>query len=161
MKTEKTKLPVGRPGPLVRMTRGPLSLLDELRDELDRFWDVPRFAQGDGEKTTWWPRMDVFERKGNLVVKTDLPGLEKNDVEVLIEEGDLVLRGERKEEAEVKEEDVYRWERSYGSFYRRLPLNFEVKSEAVKASFKDGVLEVTLPLPKEPKTEKVQKVAVN
>ena len=164
MKLEKSTLPVGRPGPLARMTRGRVSLLDELRDELDRFWELPRFTHGEGDKTTWSPRMDVFERKGELVVKADLPGLEKKDVEVLIEEGDLVLRGERKEETEVEEENVYRWERRYGSFFRRLPLNFEVEAEKVEASFKDGVLEVTLPLPKEgtrAKSEKVRKIAVN
>jgi HSP20 family protein len=87
--------------------------------------------------------------------------MKKEDVEVAIEEGDLILRGERKEETEVEEENVYRWERSYGSFFRRLPLTFEVKPEAVNANFKDGVLEVTLPLPKEEKKPKAQKIAVH
>lgn len=59
--------------------------------------------------------MDVFEKKGNLVTRADLPGMKKEDVEVAIEEGDLILRGERKEETEVEEENVYRWERSYAS----------------------------------------------
>jgi HSP20 family protein len=161
MRIEKTTLPVERPGPLARMMGAPFSLLDELRSELDRFWEVPRFTRGDGEKLTWWPKMDVFRRKGELVVRADLPGMKKENVEVAIEEGDLILRGERKEETEVEEGDVYRWERQYGSFFRRLPLTFEVEPEAVQASFKDGVLEVTLPLPKEEKRAKLQKIAVH
>ncbi|HLE83262.1 MAG TPA: Hsp20/alpha crystallin family protein [Thermoanaerobaculia bacterium] len=161
MRIERTTLPVERPGPLARMMGGPFSLLEELRSELDRFWEFPRFTRGDGEKLTWWPKMDVFRRKGELVVRADLPGMKKENVEVAIEEGDLILRGERKEEAEVEEGDVYRWERQYGSFFRRLPLTFEVEPEAVQASFKDGVLEVTLPLPKEEKRAKLQKIAVH
>lgn len=161
MRIEKTTLPVERPGPLARMMGSPFSLLEELRSELDRFWEIPRFARVEGEKLTWWPKMDVFRRKGQLVVKADLPGLRKEDVEVAIEEGNLILRGARKEETEVEEGDVYRWERQYGSFFRRLPLTFEVEPEAVQASFKDGVLEVTLPLPKEEKRAKLQKIAVH
>lgn len=160
MKAEKSMLPVERPGPLSRMMGAPFSLLDELRHELDRFWDWPHLVRGDGEKPTWWPKMDVFERKGQLVVRADLPGMKKEDVEVAIEEGDLILRGERKEETEVEEETVYRWERNYGSFYRRLPLTFEAKPEEVNATFKDGVLEVTLPLPKKEKP-KARKIAVH
>lgn len=162
MKPEKPTLPVERPGALTRMMGTPFSLLDELRHELDRFWDWPRTARGDGEtKLTWWPKMDVFEKKGQLVVRADLPGMKKEDVEVAIEEGDLVLRGERKEETEVEEESFYRAERTWGKFFRRLPLTFEVDPAAVKASFKEGVLEVTLPLPKEEKKPKAQKIAVN
>jgi HSP20 family protein len=161
MRIERTTLPVERPGPLARMMGAPFSLLDELRSELDRFWEFPRFTRGDGEKLTWWPKMDVFRKEGQLVVRADLPGMKKEDVEVAIEEGDLILRGERKEETEIEEGDVYRWERQYGSFFRRLPLTFEVEPEAVQASFKDGVLEVTVPLPKEEKRAKLQKIAVH
>jgi HSP20 family protein len=162
MKPERTTLPVERPSPLSRMMGTPFSILDELRNELDRFWEWPRTARGEGEtKLTWWPKMDVFEKKGQLVVKADLPGMKKDDVEVAIEEGDLVLRGERKEETEVQEESYYRSERTWGKFFRRLPLTFEVDPAAVKASFREGVLEVTLPLPKEEKKPKAQKIAVN
>ena len=133
-----------------------------LRAELDRFWEWPRLARGDGEKElAWWPKMDVFEKKGQLVLKADLPGMKKEDVEVVVEEGDLVLRGERKEEMEVEEEDLYRAERTWGRFFRRLPLDFEIDPAAVKASFKDGVLEVTLPMPKKAKKAKAQKIAVH
>lgn len=162
MKPERSMLPVERPGPLSRMMGTSFSLLDELRNELDRFWERPRLAFGEGEtKLTWWPRLDVFEKKGNLVVKADLPGMTKENVEVAVEEGDLVLRGERKEETEIEEESYFRSERTWGSFFRRIPLTFAVDPATVKASFKDGVLEVTLPLPKEAKKPKAQKIAIN
>lgn len=162
MRPVKSMFPMERPGPLSRMMGTPLSLLDELRDELDRVWDRPRFARGDGDwERTWWPKMDVFEKEGSLVLKADLPGMTKDDVEVAIEEGDLLLRGERKEEKEVEEESFYRAERTWGKFFRRVPLAFEVDPAAVKASFKDGVLEVTVPLPKEVKKPKTQKIAVH
>lgn len=162
MRLRKSTLPVERPGALARMTGTPFALLDELRDELDRFWEWPRRLRAEGEKLTWWPRMDVFEKKSQLVIRADLPGLTKEDVEVVMEEGSLILRGERKEETEIDEENVYRWERSYGTFYRRLPLTLDVKPEDVEATFKDGVLEVTLPLPKEAtQVAKTQKITVH
>lgn len=162
MKSERSMLPVERPGPLSRMMGTSFSLLDELRNELDRFWERPRLALAEGEtKLTWWPRLDVFEKKGNLVVKADLPGMTKENVEVVVEEGDLVLRGERKEETEIEEERYFRSERTWGSFFRRIPLTFEVDPATVVASFKDGVLEVTLPLPKEAKKAKAQKIAIH
>lgn len=162
MRSERSMLPVERPGTLSRMMGSSFSLLDELRNELDRFWERPRltFAEGEG-KLSWWPRLDVFERKGRLVVKADLPGMVKENVEVAVEEGDLVLRGERKEETEVEEESFFRSERTWGKFFRRVPLTFEVDPAAVEASFKDGVLEVSLPLPKEAKKPKAQKIAIH
>jgi HSP20 family protein len=83
------------------------------------------------------------------VVKAEVPEVKKEDIDVALEGGDLVIRGERKAEQEVKEEDYYRMERSYGSFYRRIPLGFEVKSEQVQAKYTDGVLEVSIPKPAE------------
>ena len=91
--------------------------------------------------------MDIFEKDGALTVKAELPGVKKEDVAITLEGSDLIVRGERKAESEVREEDYYRMERSYGGFYRRLPLPFEVEAGQVKASFTDGVLEVTIPKP--------------
>lgn len=101
----------------------------------------------------WTPRVDVFEKNGDLVVKAELPGAKKEDIEVTLDQGDLVIRGERKAESEVKEEDYYHMERSYGSFYRRLPLPFETTAEQIQATYSGGVLEVHIPKPRtEPKT---------
>jgi HSP20 family protein len=144
----------------------PLDVFEELETEMARFWQqpwlpmprmltrVPRFQER--LAMAWRPTVDIFEKNGHLVVKAELPGVKKEDVSVTLDQGDLVISGERKVESEVKEEHVYRMERSYGSFYRRLPLPEEVLPEQIEATFKDGVLEVRFPKPKgQPKAQKI------
>jgi HSP20 family protein len=101
------------------------------------------------------PRVDVYEKEGYLVVKAELPGMKKEEIEVELEEGDLVIKGERKAEQEA----FYRMERFYGRFYRRIPLPAEVKPEEIKATYKEGILEVHIPVPKADKLE-VKKVKI-
>jgi HSP20 family protein len=103
------------------------------------------------ETTAWAPEIDVFERDNRLVTKVDLPGLKKEDVKVEVTDGHLTISGERKSETEEKKDNVYRRERSYGSFSRTVPLPEGAKLEDVKAVFAEGVLEVSVPLP--PKAE--------
>jgi HSP20 family protein len=110
------------------------------------------------EGTKWFPEIDVFERENRLVTKIDLPGMKKEDVKVEVTDGHLAISGERKTEAEEKKDRFYRCEREYGSFYRAVPLPEGVKLEDVKATFADGVLEVSIPLPAkaEPAVRKVE-----
>jgi HSP20 family protein len=96
-------------------------------------------------ETTWAPRVDVFEKNGEVVVKAELPGVKKEDVKVSIQDDDLLIEGERQAEKEVKEQDYYRVERAYGAFYRRLPMPAGVPADKVKVSFTDGVLEIRIP----------------
>lgn len=129
----------------------PLVMFDDLRTEFESFFERPwgmlnRFR---AEKPAWAPKIDVFEKGHKLFVRADLPGMKKEDVLVTLEGGDLVLKGERKEEKEIKEENFYRAERMLGTFYRRLPLNFTADPETIEAKFSDGVLEVCMPVPKE------------
>lgn len=131
------------------------SLLRQMTSELDRMLDAPVWpslawpvlgaARVNG--AAWSPGIDVFEKDNRLITKVDLPGLKKDDVKVELMDGNLVISGERKTEAEEKKDDFYRCEREYGSFYRAVPLPDGVKADDVKASFADGVLEVSLPLP--------------
>jgi HSP20 family protein len=95
----------------------------------------------------WTPQIDVFERDHQLVTKIDLPGLKKDDVKVEVTDGYLAISGERKSESEEKHDNVYRCERTFGSFYRAVPLPEGVRLEDVKATFNNGVLEVTVPIP--------------
>jgi HSP20 family protein len=92
------------------------------------------------------PALDVFTKDADMIVHLELPGVEpEKDVHVVIEDGDLVIRGERRQEEEVKGEDYYRMETSYGTFERRIPLPEGIDPETVKAEYADGVLIVTVP----------------
>ncbi|HSR52317.1 MAG TPA: Hsp20/alpha crystallin family protein [Acidobacteriota bacterium] len=126
------------------------------------FWGALPWSAGSLRfpRDTWVPRMDAFEKDGMLHVKTDLPGLEKDDIEVAIQNGDLVIRGERKAEEKVEKEDYYCLERSSGNFFRRLALPFEVDVKDIDAKFKDGTLEVMIPVP-EMKEPEAQKIAIH
>ena len=144
----------------------PGSLLEEVQSDLARLLEVEPFGMWPLGRSIRRmpsfpvanvPRVDVFERGDNLIVKAELPGVSKNDVDLSIEDGDLVLKAERREEREVKEENWYRMERSYGSLYRRLPLPEGVSRDQIKADLSDGVLEVSIPKPaaKQPATQKI------
>jgi HSP20 family protein len=101
------------------------------------------------------PSLDVYEEKDSVVVKAELPGMKKEDVEVNLAGEILTIKGEKKEDKEVKEDNYYRRERSYGSFLRSVGLPCEVKSDEIKASFKDGVLEIRMPKTEASKTKSV------
>jgi HSP20 family protein len=98
----------------------------------------------------------VHDSKDNLVVRADLPGLKKEDIEVSIQDGILVIRGEKKEEAERKGNGAVRTERFYGSFHRAVSLPAAVDDAKVKASYKNGVLELTLPKKEEAKPKQIK-----
>jgi HSP20 family protein len=99
------------------------------------------------EYVSWVPEIEVLQKNGEFIVRADLPGLKKENVKVEITEGVLTLSGERKEEKEEKHEGYYRSERSYGGFYRQIPLPEGTKTDTAKAEFNDGVLEVTMQAP--------------
>ena len=100
-------------------------------------------------QSVWSPQVEMVRRGDKLVVRADLPGLAKDDVKVEIEDGILAISGERREENEEERDDFYRTERTYGRFYRALPLPEGVDENQCDASFRDGVLEVTLAAPKQ------------
>jgi HSP20 family protein len=147
-----------KPGTLVPGSAGrdAFGLLRQMTSELDRVFDDwpsfrwPSFERASAEPMVWSPRIDVFERDNRLVTKVDLPGVKKEDVSVEVTDGHLALSGERKRETEEKKDNFYRTEREYGSFYRAVPLPEGVRLEEVKATFADGVLEVSMPLPARP-----------
>ncbi len=105
----------------------------------------------------WAPPVDIYETDQNLVLKAELPGVDPNTVEVRVEDNSLYLRGERKFEKEVKEENYHRIERAYGSFSRSFTLPGSIDSSKVTAEYKDGVLSLTIPKREEakPKTFKI------
>jgi HSP20 family protein len=133
--------------------RDPFAVLDAFGPSLR--WPSLEMA----EARAWSPTIEVFEKDNRLVTKVDLPGLKKEDVKVEVTDGHLSISGERKREVEEKKKNVYRSEREYGSFYRAVPLPEGVKLEDVKATFADGVLEVSVPLPTR-SDAKVRKVEI-
>lgn len=100
------------------------------------------------EHVDWVPKIDVLRHNGELSIRADLPGMKKEDVKVELTDEALTLSGERKEEKEETREGFYRSERSYGSFYRFIPLPEGVKTDTATAEFHDGVLEVKMQAPK-------------
>ena len=106
--------------------------------------------------TTWAPAVDVYETEDELVIKADLPEVAEKDIDVQVENNMLTIRGERKFEQNVKEDNYLRVERSYGSFSRSFTLPNTVNSEAIQANYKDGVLKVVLPKRAESKPKQVK-----
>ena len=104
----------------------------------------------------WTPAVDIYENNDSVVVKAELPGVEKDQISVEVKDGILSLRGERRFEKEVKEESYHRIERSYGSFQRSFSLPVSVDQEKVTAHFRNGVLEVTLPKKEQAKPKQIQ-----
>ena len=127
--------------------------------EFDRlFREAFSPVSGEGEATrTWAPPVDIYENGDNLVLKAELPGINPDDVEIRVEDNTLYLKGDRKFEKEVKEQNYHRVERTYGTFTRTFSLPNSVDSDKVAANYKDGVLTLTMPKKEEakPKTIKV------
>lgn len=106
---------------------------------------------------TWAPSVDVYETEDSLVIDAEVPGIDPKDIEVLLEDGVLTLKGERKLEKEVQEENYQRIERAYGAFQRSIRLPSEVDEDSVSAGYDNGVLKITVPKvePKKPKSVKI------
>jgi HSP20 family protein len=123
-----------------------------LQDELDRLFETPMQA--------WAPALDVHEDKDQFTVNLELPGLKREDINVHLEDGTLVISGERKVETVAEGTEVHRRERYYGKFSRALTLPTAVAADKVKAAYRDGILTVTLPKAEEAKPKQID-VSVN
>ena len=136
--------------------------LSDLRDEIDRLFESPlsELTRTSQLLSGWTPALDVYENKDNFVVKAELPGMKKEDIEVSLHDGSLSISGERKTESKHEEGEVYRAERFFGRFQRTVTLPTTVAADKVQASYKDGVLTITLPKTEEAKPKKID-VSVN
>lgn len=140
---------------------GPFELMDRMTDEMDRAFDrvfgelgwprrswLPRNlgspATGEG---LWAPRIEAFQKGDRFIVRAELPGLKKDDIQVELTDEALTVRGERREEHEEEREGYFHSEREYGRFQRTIPLPEGVIGESAQASFKDGVLEISMQAP--------------
>ena len=134
----------------------PAREVDSLQSEVNRVFDA-FFGNGSGgHARRWVPAMDLVETDEQLVLRADLPGLSRDDVEIEVKDGALTVSGERKAETEERSEGFYRVERSFGRFSRSMTVPDGVDAAAIAASFADGVLEVRIPKPEQRKPHRVE-----
>jgi HSP20 family protein len=131
--------------------------LSTLRDEIDRLFAVPfaELANASHLLSGWTPALDVHEDKDNIIVKAELPGMKKEDINISLHDGSLSISGERRSEEKHENAEVYRSERYVGRFQRTVGLPTPVATDKVKAQYKDGVLTVTLPKTEEAKPKQI------
>ena len=133
--------------------RGPATF----QDQVNRlFGNVLERSAEDSNLTSWAPAVDIYETEHELVVKADLPEVDPKDLDIRVENNILTIRGERKFEKKVNEENYLRVERVYGSFSRSFSLANTVNSEAIKADYQNGVLTLTVPKREEAKPKQIK-----
>jgi len=137
----------------------PWNELVSLRERMNRVFDDSLFRSDRRDDLmamgTWSPAVDMFEKDDQVVIKAELPGLEKKDISLDLTNGVLTLKGERKHENEVKEENYYRREMSCGKFIRSFSLPGDVDADKIKAEFQNGLLTVEVPKPEEHKPKQI------
>jgi HSP20 family protein len=131
----------------------PFTEFGDLHTRLDRLFED---VVASGERRDWTAAVDVIKKDDKLVVRADMPGLKPEDIKIKVEDDILTVSGEHEESEEEKDENFVRRERRYGSFSRSMALPSGVDADKIDASFKDGVLEVTVPLPKQSEAKAVE-----
>ena len=135
----------------------PFRNLSNLQEQVNRLFESSFHGRTDESAlTTWAPSVDIYETENELVLKADLPEVAEKDIDIHVENNMLTVRGERKFEQKVKEENYLRVERAYGSFSRSFSLPNTVDSDAIKADYKNGVLTVVMPKRAESKPKQVK-----
>jgi HSP20 family protein len=127
-----------------------------LQDQVSPLFNDVFERQGESSLTAWAPAVDIYETEHELVVKGDLPDIDPKDLDIRVENNILTIRGERKFEKKVNEENYLRVERAYGSFARSFSLANTVNSEAIKADYQNGVLTLTIPKKEEAKPKQIK-----
>jgi HSP20 family protein len=114
-------------------------------------------ARAEGNFGNWLPPVEILEKDENLVMRAEIPGMSEKDIDLTVENGVMTLRGEKKREKELENDNVHRAERYYGSFVRTFALPTTVDTDKIRAAYKDGVLEVLLP---KAETAKAKRIAI-
>ena len=144
--------------PTLSQRRNPWSDLLSLQEEMNRLFEtsmgLPQPSSG-LLGTDFVPAVDILRDKENIIVRADIPGLTKDDLDITMLNNRLIIRGEKKREEKHDEQNSHRLERFYGSFERVVDLPAPVNAEAIKASFKDGVLEIQAPIREEAKPRQI------
>ena len=135
-----------------------LNRLSNLRDELDTLFEMPFWSNFGGQSqlfSGWSPALDLYQNNDNVVVRVELPGMRKEDIEISLQDGMLTISGERKSEKHEQSAGYERIERTAGSFKRRFALPDTAQTESIKARFINGVLEVSIPKQAQPAATRV------
>jgi len=135
----------------------PFKDLEELQERVNRVFQ-DHFGRGHAGERTWAPIVDIYEDENNIVLRAELPGMRKEDINIEVTKDSLSITGERKFDSDDKKNYV-RVERPYGPFARTFAINAPFDASAVKASYKDGILELTIPKSEEVKPKKIEVVA--
>jgi HSP20 family protein len=172
---------LGHRPPAFNTGASPFSLMRRMADDIERLFSnldygredyglptpqryssgiEPWRSSGGRLGASWSPQLETFRRDGKLVLRADLPGLSKDDVTIDVDEDLLTISGERTDEFKDNRDDYYRTERSYGRFFRAIQLPDGVNPDEIDASFKDGVLEVTIPEPKVSESRRTRQVKI-
>lgn len=139
-----------------RSFRDSVSIQDEMNRLFNDFFGrVPSRFEADWTPSEWSPSVDIFETKDDILIKAEVPGMKKEDIKITLQDNVLTLKGESKQEKEEKETNFYRMERSYGSFVRSFNLPTVVQADRIKASYKDGILSITLSKAEEVKPKQI------
>jgi HSP20 family protein len=136
----------------------PMRDLFRFRDEMDRLFDeyMERFpARREMRERMWTPEVDIHETENDVIVEAEIAGMDQKDIHVSIKDNVLTLKGEKKQEKEVKEANSHRVERSYGSFARSFPLPTTVLADKASATYENGVLKITFPKSEEVKPKEI------
>ena len=137
----------------------PYGEMTAMRNRINRMFNEPYWLTSRMDDDTgmgmWNPAVDLYEKGDHFVIKAELPGVDKKDISIDLKDRVLTLSGERSYENEVKEENYYRKERSYGKFQRAFTLPSDVDSDKIKAEFNDGLLQIEVPKPEEQKPKQV------
>lgn len=128
---------------------------DDMRSRMLRLLEEPFGLSALGEPVGFTPAVEIEDKDGEILVTAELPGLKREHVEIELENNVLTLKGEKKEEREEKEKEMYLYERSYGAFQRSFTLPVAVKEDQVRAEFHDGVLRIHLPKSEQARGKKI------
>lgn len=136
----------------------PFQELRDLEKGLNRFFDTSYdfLPQKLSKEAVWSPSLDISEDKNHVTIKADLPGVKQSDIDISVDNNILTIQGQRKHEEEHKDKKHHSLERFYGSFTRSLSLPAYVDADKIKASYKDGVLEVAMPKKEGAKSKQVK-----
>jgi HSP20 family protein len=137
----------------------PFRHLSSLRDEIDRLFESPLNALTNTSQqflSGWLPSIDLYEERDHLILKAELPGMKKEDIDISLHGDVLTLSGERKEDTKFENAQTYRTERFLGKFQRTLTLPVQVAADKVQANYKNGVLTVTLPKSEQAKPKQIE-----